>query len=381
MRAAGSGMRLMMTTDTVGGVWTYATTLAHALGGWGFEILLVTLGPRPTVAQKEMLRESRGVSLIESDLQLEWQDPAGADVCHAAAVLGAIADRFGPDLIHLNSFREAMFDWNVPIVVVAHSCVNSWADACGEMDAFAGDDWKTYSLSVRTGLRHADVWVAPTRAFRRQLTSQYGLPETGEVIWNGVESAQHSSATKQSFILSAGRLWDKAKNLFAIKSIAPALEWPIRIAGPSESQRTPASAVASNCELLGEISHSALLGEMEKASIFVSPALYEPFGLSVLEAASAGCALVLSDIPTFRELWDGVAMFFDPRDPDQIVRCLRSLSSDEMRRAHLQRAAAIRAQDYPLSKTVNAYRALYDSLLRTAAGDRTIGTQGGEMLA
>ena len=381
MRAAGSGMRLMMTTDTVGGVWTYATTLARALGACGFEILLVTLGPRPTAAQKEMLRESRGVSLIESDLQLEWQDPAGADVCHAAAVLGPIADRFGPDLIHLNSFREAMFDWNVPTVVVAHSCVNSWAAACGETDAFAGDDWKTYSLSVRAGLRRGDVWVAPTRAFRRQLASQYGLPETGEVIWNGVESAQHSSAPKQSFILSAGRLWDKAKNLSAIKPIASALEWPIKIAGSSELQRTQASAITGNCELLGEISHSALLGEMEKASIFFSPALYEPFGLSVLEAASAGCALVLSDIPTFRELWDGAAVFFDPRDPDQIVRCLRLLCSDELQRAHLQRAATIRAQDYQLSKTVNAYRALYASLLRTAAGHRTIGPRCGEMLA
>ena len=128
------------------------------------------------------------------------------------------------------------------------------------------------------------------------------------------------------------------------------------------------------------MSHAALLGEMESASVFVSPALYEPFGLSVLEAASAGCALLLSDIPTFRELWDGAAAFFDPRDSGQLIAALRTLCRDEVHRVRLQRAAAERAQHYSLSKTVNAYRCLYASLLAGAAG-RLTGARSGEMLA
>lgn len=379
MRAAGSGIRLMMTTDAVGGVWTFSTTLARSLAGFGFEILLVTLGPRPTEAQKAMLRGTQRLSLVETDLQLEWQDPAGADLCHADAVLGGLADRFGPDLVHLNSFREAIFDWNAPTVVVAHSCVNSWAEACGETDAFSGDHWKAYSLSVRDGLRRANAWVAPTRAFRGQLASQYGLQETGEVIWNGVETRSRSPAAKQPFVLSAGRLWDKAKNLSAIARVAPAIEWPIRIAGQS-GDNSAALTIASNCELLGEISHTAVLGEMERASAFISPALYEPFGLSVLEAASAGCALLLSDIPSFRELWDGAAVFFNPDDPDEIHRCLQSLCDDEMQRTRLQRAAAKRSLDYPLSKTANGYRSVYGCLLRAGTNRPSVGPQRGEMM-
>jgi len=381
MRAAGSGIRLMMTTDAVGGVWTFSTTLAHSLADFGFEILLVTLGPRPNEAQKAMLRGVQRLSLVETDLQLEWQDPAGADLCHADAVLGGLADRFGPDLVHLNSFREAIFDWNVPIVVVAHSCVNSWAEACGETDAFSGDDWKAYSLSVRNSLRKANAWVAPTRAFRRQLASQHGLPETGEVIWNGVETRSHSpAAVKQPFVLSAGRMWDKAKNVSVIARVAPAIDWPIRIAGQFARNSTAATPIARNCELLGEISQASVLGEMERASIFISPALYEPFGLSVLESASAGCALLLSDIPSFRELWDGAALFFNPHDPDEIRRCLRSLCDDEMQRIRLQRAAAKRSLDYPLSKTVSAYRSLYGSLLTSVAHPSSAGPQRGEMI-
>jgi glycosyltransferase involved in cell wall biosynthesis len=379
MRAAGSDIRLMMTTDTVGGVWIFATTLARSLGLAGFEVQLVTLGPRPTGPQRATLLGCRGVSLIETDLELEWQDPAGDDVCQANVVLRAIADRFGPDLVHLNSFREARFEWGVPIIVVAHSCVNSWADACGETDAFTGDEWKVYTLSVQAGLRNADVWIAPTHAFREQLASLYSLSQ-GEVIWNGVESRPDSCVIKRPLVLSAGRLWDKAKNLAVLASAAADIEWPIRIAGPSELHGTTVSAAASNCEFVGEMFHAALLGEMESASIFVSPALYEPFGLSVLEAASAGCALLLSDIPVFRELWDGAAAFFDPRDPDQLVASLRSLCRDEVHRVRLQRAAAKRAQHYPLSNTVDAYRSLYASLLAGTAG-RSSGAQSRGMLA
>ena len=223
------------------------------------------------------------------------------------------------------------------------------------------------------------MWVAPTRAFRRQLASHYGLPETGEVIWNGVDRGENPQIAKRPFVLSAGRLWDKAKNLSVIAPIARAVEWPIRIAGSSTLHSSSAAPTANDCELLGEISHPALLAEMEQASIFISPALYEPFGLSVLEAASAGCALALSDIPTFRELWDGAAVFFNPRDADHIIGCLRSLCSDEVQRTRLQRAAAKRAQDYRLSKTVNAYGALYKSLLSGGA-DSSVSAQCGGML-
>jgi glycosyltransferase involved in cell wall biosynthesis len=175
-------------------------------------------------------------------------------------------------------------------------------------------------------------------------------------------------------------VWDKAKNLSAIASVASGLDWPVRIAGPSGVEGRGLRTIANGCEYLGNISHEALLREMKAASIFVSPAFYEPFGLSVLEAASAGCALLLSDIPTFRELWDGAAVFFEPADPEALRECLGSLCSDEVRRTRLQRAAAQRARRYPLRNTVEAYRSLYASLLASGSR-RSQAREGGEMLA
>jgi glycosyltransferase involved in cell wall biosynthesis len=85
--------------------------------------------------------------------------------------------------------------------------------------------------------------------------------------------------------------------------------------------------------------------------------------LSVLEAAKSGCALLLSDIPTFRELWDGAALFVSPRDPNALRRALCSLCENEIQRRWLQVAAAKRAKTYSLASTVKEYRNLYASLL------------------
>jgi glycosyltransferase involved in cell wall biosynthesis len=371
-----SGTRIMMTTDVVGGVWIFSVTLARSLEAAGFEVHLVTIGPRPSDLQRDMLRGIRGVSLTETDLLLEWLDPAGIDVGRAATILGRISDRFGPDLIHFNGFREATLDWKFPTIVVAHSCVNSWASACGELDEFTGADWRVYTSNIRAGLDSANAWVAPTQSFRDLIAGKYGSPGKGIAIWNGAEDAGRDVSPKQPFVLSAGRVWDKAKNLSVLSSVAVQIDWPVRIAGSSRMEQLSGFIQTDGCEYLGEISHDELLCEMQAAAIFVSPALYEPFGLSVLEAARAGCALLLSDIPTFRELWDGAAVFFDPRDSGELRRFLQSLCHDEVQRAHLQRAAADRARRYALQNTASRYRELYQSLLTTDRGRPRIENAG-----
>jgi glycosyltransferase involved in cell wall biosynthesis len=82
------------------------------------------------------------------------------------------------------------------------------------------------------------------------------------------------------------------------------------------------------------------------ASGYVSVALYEPFGLGVLEAAQAGCPLVLSDIPSFRELWAGAAIFVPPDDEQEIARSLAMVMADEGLRDRLSRRARYRAVLY-----------------------------------
>jgi glycosyltransferase involved in cell wall biosynthesis len=109
-----------------------------------------------------------------------------------------------------------------------------------------------------------------------------------------------------------------------------------------------------------------MAARLQHAAIFVSPAFYEPFGLSVLEAAAAGCALVLSDIPTFRELWREAALFFDPTDRDALHQTLADLCADDAARARLQRAAYEQSLTYSLMRMTSAYLGLYQDLIASS---------------
>src|SRR5204863_5888730 len=152
----------------------------------------------------------------------------------------------------------------------------------------------------------------------------------------GRDPERFAPRTKEKFVLTAGRLWDEAKNVAALERIAPYLAWPVYAAGAL------AEIGDSECELqyvqpLGRLSSGCLGRWMGRAAIYALPARYEPFGLSALEAGLSGCALVLGDISSLREVWQDAALFVPPDQTEILQKVLMTLMSD---RACLQQWAA-----------------------------------------
>jgi glycosyltransferase involved in cell wall biosynthesis len=330
--------RVLLTTDCVGGVWRFSSGLAEALAAAGAEVTLVTLGPAPSVAQAGEL--SQRIELIVTDFALEWMDPTGRDLLRTHEGLADIAADVQPDVVHLGSYRDALARWRAPVVITAHSCVETWFCACrgGPPEE---DEWSIYADNVRRGLDAAAAWTAPTRAFCRDVEAIYRLRRPGIPIHNG-SVMQDTICPKRPFILSAGRLWDEAKNIGALTSIAASLPWTVCIAGDTGSRPT-SKAGLRNVVVCGKLQHSALRSLMSAAGIYAAPARYEPFGLAILEAAQSGCALVLGATATLRELWEGAAIFVDPDRESELRDALEHLCNDDAARRRLQRAAPARA--------------------------------------
>ena len=82
----------------------------------------------------------------------------------------------------------------------------------------------------------------------------------------------------------------------------------------------------------------------------------------MLEAAQAGCPLVLSDIASFRELWDGAAVFFPPGDDYNLAARLTELLADRRGREALGSAARTRAGRYSADAMTQATLQLYAGL-------------------
>jgi glycosyltransferase involved in cell wall biosynthesis len=175
-------------------------------------------------------------------------------------------------------------------------------------------------------------------------------------------------------VLACGRLWDEAKRLRILDGIARDLPWRVYIAGESTSPEG-ATIAARQAVGLGQLSADELGLWMQRASIFVHPACYEPFGLSVLEAALAGCALLLANLSSLRELWDEAAVFVDAGDEQALRAALFELIHDRGRRLQLGRAARARAARFSTAAMARAYAELYRELLPQSMSDELSSTE------
>ena len=349
-----------MTTDAVGGVWQYSVDLIAGLARHGVEVLLANLGPRPSEEQRNELTQVSNARLVEGDFALEWMQDPWHDVDRSKDWLLDLEQQFQPEVIHLNGYALADAAWKAPAISVAHSCIYSWWHAVH--GCAPGADWDEYHARVGRGLRRSVAVVAPSRSMAESVTLHYGVEQIS-VIPNFSLASVAVTPEKQPFILAAGRMWDKAKNLVLLESIASKLTWPVYVAGKCEGEDS--NRLLGSVHHLGALSHRELLQRMHRASIFVHPAIYEPFGLAVLEAAMSKCCLVLAGIPSLRELWQGAALFVDPHDPKAWERELNELIADPFAREHLAAQAFTRAKRYSAEASVSQYLDVYRNAMES----------------
>jgi glycogen synthase len=355
--------KILMTTDTVGGVWAYSLQLAEVLAPYGIEIVLVAMGGEPSADRRREARALSNVTLIGSGLKLEWMPEPEADLRQAADVLLAVEAECRPDVVHINGYANAAAGFAAPVIAVAHSCVPSWWRACRHETA--PPEWDGYRRRLRAGIAAADCVVAPTHAFLRSFIEANGAPARSRAIYNGRDPRRYRPGAKRPVALAAGRLWDEAKNIDGVCRAAALLRHPVAVAGDGFR----AGCAPANVRLLGKLDPAALAAQMVEAAVFLAPVRYEPFGLAVLEAALSGCALVLGDIPSLRELWDGAARFVPPDDPEALAAAAgRLLANPELALA-AGRTARGRALGYSAEAMGAAYVALYrEALARAAMG-------------
>lgn len=357
-------LRVLLTADAVGGVWTYALDLAEGLAGaeMGISVTLAVLGPPPSEMQQAQAR--RRANLLLTDLPLDWLAAGEAEVLSAGERLAQMASQY--DLVHLNSpALLASGPLATPVVGGCHSCLASWWRAVGAGPLPADFDWRVRLLA--RGYRACDLLVAPTRAFAEETHRLYGVRPLAAPNGRAAPAlTRPPPAHRRPIAVTAGRLWDRGKDLATLAAAASRMRHEVHAAGPTIGPNGETFAPTA-LRPLGWLESDALAKVLADASVYVSLARYEPFGLGVLEAAQTGCALVLSDIPTFRELWDGAALFVPPQNPLAAAKSLDDLLADPEACDRLGRAARRRARQYGVRSMVDAVLQAYDQALAVRA--------------
>lgn len=349
-------MRLLMTTDAVGGVWQYSLELAAALEA---EVTLAVLGPAPDAAQRTAAKAA-GVRLVETGLPLDWLSDGPAPVRAAGEAVARLARETGAEVVHLNSPALAVARFAQPVVAVNHGCLGTWWDAA--RGGAVGRALAWLPELVGQGLRAADRVVAPTRAYAETTARRYGLPVTPAAVHNGRTPLPLPEAPAFEGALTVGRLWDEVKDSATLDAAAALLDAPFVAIGATRAPHG-ATVTPAHLQATGPLPAEAIARWLSRRPVFASAARFEPFGLAVLEAAQAGCPLVLSDISGFRELWDSAASFVAPGDAQGFADAIAALLADPARHAAQGEAARSRAARYTPAAMAAQMSGIYRDLL------------------
>jgi glycosyltransferase involved in cell wall biosynthesis len=353
-----------MSADAVGGVWTYALDLARGLADHGIRTTLAVPGPAPQSHQIKAAQEVPGLAVERIDAPLDWTATRADEVRDASAKISALARRVRADIVQVNSAPLAAgLKRDVPLIIACHSCVATWWDTVRGTPLPADFRWQR-DLAAEA-FAGADALVAPSNAFSALTARTYDLPRQPLAIHNGrrapIPHAERPSFPP-GFVFTAGRLWDEGKDIATLEHAAPHIRGPVVAAGPLAGPNGAAQSF-QHLRCLGSLPEALVGRWLSGGPVFVSTARYEPFGLAVLEAAQAGCPLVLSDIPTFRELWNGAAAFVPPGDARAFAQAVNAILADPERRSRRGQAARERAARYTPEPMADAMAQLIRDLI------------------
>lgn len=113
------------------------------------------------------------------------------------------------------------------------------------------------------------------------------------------------------------------------------------------------------------VSDSDLVVLYKGAKALVHPALYEGFGLTVLESLASGTPVACSDLPSLKEIAGEAALYFDPLDLEDMAKTIERILSDGQLRRRLVNRGIKRAQLFSWRSTVRRISLIIDRVSKS----------------
>jgi glycosyltransferase involved in cell wall biosynthesis len=102
---------------------------------------------------------------------------------------------------------------------------------------------------------------------------------------------------------------------------------------------------------------------LKACNVYVHSSNWEGFGIAAVEAMAAGLPVIASDVSGLAEVVRGAGICFPPGDWARLALEIRALLDSPARRAELIKSGQMRAQEYSIDSSVDAYIRMYERAL------------------
>ena len=239
-------MRVLVTTDTVTGTWTYTRELVSGLVSQGARVTLVSFGEISPPRTDQWTGLLHGLEYRPTAFRLEWMQEGEADFKDASNYLTGICREQRPDIFHTTQFCfSGTLPVQVPKVVVAQGDSGQLVARCPwarteriPLDAMVSRHGNSRLAGCRLG------GATPTQWMQEMLARSYVRPPDTAVVHNGRNPIFFNPyVTKEESIPSIGRLWDAGKQVNLLTQQRHA--FPVCIVGADHPVALPATSDTS----------------------------------------------------------------------------------------------------------------------------------------
>jgi glycosyltransferase involved in cell wall biosynthesis len=252
-----------------------------------------------------------------------------------------------PDIFFAGAYT-APLALGVPLAVTIHD-----VSFAAHPEWFRPREGARRRLLTRQAARTAEVIFTVSQFSRQEIVERLSVPaERVRVIPQGVTRRHSGSSARQPLVLYVGSILNRRRLPATITAFAAATasrpDTRLLIAGADRSYPTldlaglaAAAGVAARVTIRDYVPEAELDALYAAASVFVFLSEYEGFGLTPLEALSAGVPIVVLDTPVAREVY-GDAAWYVRADSDVkgATAAIRTLLEDPDARQRLLDAAA-----------------------------------------
>jgi len=339
--------------DRARGIQAVHTVAALAEQGIRVVLAHVPTGIDPFVAYA--VPNPIGVELAPISYRLSW--PLGR--VHSNRIFNARLarrlERWGVGAILARHLKAARFLQDrfpgLPLVYEAHEV---FADTVAPA--------RRSKMARLEGLvvERAAALVANSQATARRLSELYRPAVSIQVVPNGVDYPpavpERDWSRARELVIYSGSFfgWKGVEDLVSAAGRLPGFR--VRLLGGDQAGvarlRALANPAGARLEFAGRIPHEQVAGELERSCIAVLPNRADPDSaftspIKLFEYMAAGCALVVSDLPSLREVLEqDDAVWTEPGDAAGLANAIRALAEDPERARRLGARVREKARGY-----------------------------------